>query len=310
MRIATYNAELFRDGPGLLLRDILKGEDPQIIAAQRVISDNAPDILVLQGVDYDLEGAALGALADALGTSSVTYPYRFALPPNAGRQSGVDLDGDDQLGGPRDAHGYGRFFGQGAMAILSRYPILTDDVQDYTALLWRDLPDARLPMTADGPFPSAWAQQVQRLSSHGHWVVPISLPDQSTLTLMTFYATPPVFDGPEDRNGLRNHDEILFWPAYLAGAFGMPPTDSFVIAGGANLDPEKGDGIKSAIRALLDHPLLQDPLPGRPTVIFEGLGPMRVDYLLPSRDWQVRNAGIATDPAASRHGLVWVDLDR
>ncbi|MGB8814683.1 MAG: endonuclease/exonuclease/phosphatase family protein, partial [Paracoccaceae bacterium] len=30
LRIATYNAELSRQGPGLLLRDILTGTDPKI----------------------------------------------------------------------------------------------------------------------------------------------------------------------------------------------------------------------------------------------------------------------------------------
>ena len=40
------------------------------------------------------------------------------------------------------------------------------------------------------------------------------------------------------------------------------------------------------------------------------LGDMRVDYLLPSTDWRIVAAGVARDPAASRHGVVWVDLDR
>jgi len=26
---------------------------------------------------------------------------------------------------------------------------------------------------------------------------------------------PPTFDGPEDRNGKRNHDEIRFWTDYV-----------------------------------------------------------------------------------------------
>ncbi|MGB3244167.1 MAG: endonuclease/exonuclease/phosphatase family protein, partial [Sulfitobacter sp.] len=32
LRVATFNTELARKGPGLLLRDILKGDDPQITA--------------------------------------------------------------------------------------------------------------------------------------------------------------------------------------------------------------------------------------------------------------------------------------
>jgi len=215
-----------------------------------------------------------------------------------------------KAGGARDGQGYGRFFGAGAMAILSRYPVLRTDVQDYSDFLWRDLPDALLPQTDGAPFPSAAAQEVQRLASHGAWVVPLDIPDQAPLTLLTFYATPPVFDGPEDRNGKRNHDEILFWDHYLAGTFGPPPTDRFILLGDANLDPAKGEGLRAAIQTLLDHPALQDPLAGQPTVTFDGLGDMRVDYLLPSTDWRVVAAGVARDPAASRHGVVWADLDR
>ena len=29
------------------------------------------------------------------------------------------------------------------------------------------------------------------------------------------HPTPPVFDGPDDHNGTRNHDEIRFWSDYI-----------------------------------------------------------------------------------------------
>jgi len=35
IRVATYNAELSRKGPGLLLRDILRGKDDQLAAVVR-----------------------------------------------------------------------------------------------------------------------------------------------------------------------------------------------------------------------------------------------------------------------------------
>ena len=310
VRIATFNTELSRKGPGLLLRDILKGGDAQIDAVIALITEAAPDILVLQGIDYDLQAAALHALAYAINQTGPDYPHRFALPPNAGRQTSLDLDGNGKTGEARDAQGYGRFFGAGAMAILSRHPVLTDGVQDYTAMLWRDLPDAALPVTKDGPFPSLAAQQVQRLSSNGHWVVPIDVPDLGTATLLTFHATPPVFDGPEDRNGKRNHDEIMFWDHYLAGKMATPPENGFILLGGANLDPNRGDGLRSAIKTILSHPRLQDPTPDQTTAVFDNIDPLRVDYLLPSTDWRVVATGRAQDPAASRHSLIWVDLDR
>lgn len=291
-----------------MLRDLLKGDDTQIDAVVKSITKANPDILVLQGFDYDLEGAALNAFAKAIAKSGPDYVYRFALPPNAGRQTTLDLDGDGKTGGPRDAQGFGRFFGDGAMAILSRYPILSEGVEDYSDLLWRDVPDALLPKTQGGAFPSDEALGIQRLSSNGHWVVPVDVPQIGRVTVMTSHATPPVFDGPEDRNGKRNHDEILFWDHYLAGAFAQPPLERFVLLGAMNLDPSKGDGLKPAVRRLLANPLLQDPLAGQPTATFDGLGDMRVDYLLPSTDWRIIASGHVANPAASRHSLIWVEV--
>jgi endonuclease/exonuclease/phosphatase family metal-dependent hydrolase len=195
------------------------------------------------------------------------------------------------------------------MALLSRYPIDVTAVQDFTDLLWRDMPAALLPQTDAGPFPSEQAQAIQRLASHGAWVVPITHPDIGQITVLTYHASPPVFDGPEDRNGKRNHDETRFWSLYLDGTFGPAPASQFILMGDANLDPTRGDGIGAAMQALLSHPLLQDPLATQPTVTFSQTGPLRVDYVLPSADWTVTDARITQpNPNASRHSLVWVDL--
>jgi endonuclease/exonuclease/phosphatase family metal-dependent hydrolase len=129
--------------------------------------------------------------------------------------------------------------------------------------------------------------------------------------ILTFHASPPVFDGPEDRNGRRNHDEVTFWSLYLDGAFGKAPDTPFVLLGDANLDPHRGDGRSVAMQRLLDHPSLQDPLPTSTTVEWSQTGKMRVDYALPSQGWSVSNADVAPkNPAASRHHLVWVDLTK
>ena len=307
LKIASFNTALSRKGPGLLLRDILRGKDPQVIAVMDLIAAQQADIIALQDFDYDLTGAALNAFAEALSEKGMAYPYRFSLPGNAGLMTDLDLDGDGKLRGPGDAQGFGGFFGEGGMAILSRYPIMYEQVRDFTAFLWKDLPGALLPQIDGNPFPSAEAQAIQRLSSNGHWVVPVDIPQIGRIHLLTFHATPPVFDGPEDQNGRRNHDEVLFWSNYLNGAFGPPVKDRFVLLGDANLDPNNGDGRGTAIRMLLAHPVFQDPLPGQPTVIWPQTGPMRVDYVLPSADWQVLDAGVTplTDQSASRHGLVW-----
>ncbi len=315
----------------MLLRDILSGDDPQVASAAAVIRAADADAIVLAGFDYDYGMVALDAFADLIGG----YPHRFALRPNTGMATGRDLDGDRRLGGPGDAQGYGEFAGQGGLAILSRFPVDHGAVQDFSDLLWTDLPDA---IPHDGVDPG------QRLSTTAHWVVPL-VTDFGLLRLAVWHASPPVFDGPEDRNGRRNHDEAAFWLRYLEGAFGPPPTGRFILAGFANLDPEDGDGRGKALNALLVHPLLSDPRPqsaqGRAVALSDGgvndaqsgdpaldtadwpddpdrPGNMRVDYLLPSRDLEIADAGVfwpAPDAPlgdevviASRHRLVWVDL--
>ncbi|WP_246531783.1 endonuclease/exonuclease/phosphatase family protein [Pseudohalocynthiibacter aestuariivivens] len=343
IRVASFNTELNRAGPGLLFRDILRGDDTQIDAVVQVIIAVQPDVLLLQSFDYDFERQALKAFAALLGKQGKEYPYLFALRPNTGLQTGIDMNGDGRSGQPEDGQGYGRFSGQGGMALLSVFPILETEVRDFASFLWRDLPEALMPEVEGKPFPSEEAQQVQRLSSVAHWDVPIELSNSQTLHLFAYHATPPVFDGPEDRNGRRNHDETAFWQHYLDGALPERKTEApFVILGDANLDPLDGDGRHAALSSLLKHHRIQDPAPtsaggadaarkqsgvndahrGDPALDtvdwpdFTGRpGNLRVDYVLPSADLRVADSGVfwplddtlVTD--ASRHRLVWVDLE-
>lgn len=337
VRVATYNVEMSRAGPGLMLRDIASGKDPQIEKVIAVIAQVSPDILLLNGFDYDYRGIALAAFAEALSPRTPAYPHLFALRPNTGLATGLDMDGDGKLGSPRDAQGYGTFPGQGGMAVLSRLPIKTGDIQDFSAILWANFPDAMLPETEGGVFPSKEAMAAQRLSTTGHWDVPVQMPDGRILHMLAFHATPPVYDGPEDRNGRRNHDEVRFWTALLNHKLAHRPPSTFVIAGDANLDPFDGDGLHQAMRDLLAHPDIQDPMPESPgarqlgtpsrrgnpaldTVDWpkeDGPGNLRVDYVLPSGDlhisaagvfWPSDGAGAKTVGTASRHRLVWIDI--
>lgn len=312
-----------------------------------VIAAAGADAVALGGIDYDAAGAALGALADRLAEAGAPYPHRFALRPNRGTATGLDLDGDGRRGGRGDAQGWGAFAGQGGLALLSRWPVDGGGVRDLSGLLWADLPGALLPEDGAGaPFPSAGARAVQRLSSTGHWIVPLVAPSGRRLVLMVWHAAPPVFDGPEDLNGRRNHDEARLWTLLLDGALpgAQPPAPPFAILGQANLDPEDGEGRPEALRALLADPRLQDPgpegaggaeaaardggpnaahrgPPARDTADFgeaPGPGNLRLDLILPSADLRVEAAGVlwppsadpfaATVRAASRHRLVWADL--
>ena len=311
MRVATYAAPFSRDGPGLLLRDIGKGDDPQLMAAFAVIDHISPDILLLTDFDYDYDAMALRAFA-----SATDYPFHFALRPNTGVQTGLDLDGNGRLGEARDAQGYGRFSGDGGMAVVSRYPIETNDVVNMSDLLWKDLLGATLPTTM-----TAEIADLQRLSTSGHWIVPVATPIGS-VNLLAYAATPPVFDGPEDRNGLRNRDELLLWENTLDEA----EPAGFVFLGNANLDPLDGQGYSTAMAAFLARSILQDPHPRQPTANWpeDGPGDLRVSYVLPAATWQVKDAGVfwpAPDDtlaellgsdglAAGVHHIVWVDISR
>jgi hypothetical protein len=287
--------------------------NPQIDAVIATLVEAQPDIVVLQGLDWDMSPRVFEALRARLAKAGLTGLEGFALRPNSGFPSGVDLDGDWQNSGPGDSFGWGHFSGQGGMMILSRLPIDGPRAADFSTLRWRDLPGHQMPRHRDGsPFPSSEGWDVWRLSSVGHWAVPIVLPNGRDLWMLAFHAAPPVFDGPEDRNGRRNADEIRLWGHVLDGTIPSPVTRSFVIAGSANLDPVRGDGRHAAIRDLLARPDVQDPQPrdedgADHTVTWQRAGKMRVDYVLPSSRLTVIDSGIIRG-TGSRHGLVWVDI--
>lgn len=312
----------------------------------------SPDILLLTDFDYDLGGVALTLFAETLAGAGIAYPYRMPLAPNAGMATGLDLDGDRRRGGPGDAKGYGAFPGATGMALLSRLPIRVAEARNHGHLLWRDLPGAALPVRDGAAFYDADALAVLPVSSRGHWVVPVDLPDGGVAHLLAAHPTPPVFDGRENRNGLRNRDEIRLWSLLLDGAIAgeaaWPADQPFVILGDLNADPFDGEGDQTAIRALLAHPLVQDPAPastGAEAASAAQAGPnlrqrgdaaydtadwdegrsdgnLRVDYVLPSTGFRITDAGVFW-PAPGEdgfalvghdastgphHRLVWVDV--
>ena len=345
MRIATLNPELFRAGPGLLLKDILGREDPQIEAARDLIASANPDILLLTSFDFDLDLIALLAFRDLLRDAGTEYVHVFARRPNTGIVTGLDLDGDGYRGGPGDALGYGEFAGQGGLALLSKFPIDIEAVRDFSALPWSNLPGANLPLWPAHE-DNDEARSTLPLVSAAAWDVPVKI-GCGLLHLFAYRANTPAFDGPEDRNGLRNRDENLFWLRYLDGDLPWTaPSEPFILLGDSNLDPSDGDGFSAVMQMLLEDGRLQDPKPanergrratraqagvnriqqGDPTLDTadwqdrDGPGNLRVDYVLPSAGLKVLDAGMFwADEAAPdlsrgpdrnglRHALVWVDI--
>ena len=306
MRFAAYDAGLGRKGPGAMLLDLRRADDDQAEAALAVIAAADADVILLADVDWDHGGAGLAMLRERLAEAGRDYPHALALAPNSGRPSGLDLDGDGRLGGPRDSMGYGWFTGDSGLALLSRLPL--GEPRDLGGVLWADRAET------DGLMPDAGRGTVP-LATTAQWVVPLAGRGASVVTMA---AGTPVFDGPEDRNGLRNAAELAL-VAELAAEVEGP-----VVMGRANLDPERGQGRREAVTALLSHPALQDPRPAAAdgatgTVVWESTGPMRVDYVLPARGWRVLGAGVLgaaeDDPlheaavAAGPARLVWVDVD-
>ncbi len=322
--MATFNTELARDGPGLLVRDLVKGNSEDILAVLDALEAVQPDIVLLLDIDHDHDHISARMLRDALKDRGLDYPYFVAERPNSGLRTTLDLNGDGRIGDPQDAQGFGYFAGQGGMLLLSKLRL--GEVRDHSDVLWADVANANPPRRSDGQlFPSDAAFARQRLAYVAHWQIPVLLPRSPPLTLTALHATPPVFDGPEDQNGRRNADELGY-------ALAMMPDTPLALIGTLNLDPFDSEGQLSAIHRVLAHPALQDPLqsndlgrektqrdgkvnsdhsgdPRLDTADWTDTGPgnLRVDYVLPGAKFDVVASGLHW-PASGRRAVVWADI--
>ena len=279
VRFATYNLSLNRPAQGLLREHLANPDVDDVYRRQahnvaEVIQRAHPDVVLINEFDHDLVAARLFAdnflAVSQNGAPAQRYPYRFVAPSNTGIASGFDLNNNgvtdttpgDQAYGD-DSYGFGLFPGQYGMVIYSKYPIDLRAVRTFQLFKWRDMPGNAMP--AD--FYSPEERAALRLSSKSHWDVPVRVHGR-TVHLLASHPTPPTFDGPEDRNGRRNHDEIRFWADYITPGRsryiyddngrrgGLRRGSTFVIAGDQNADPFDGDSYQSAIRRLTDHPLV------------------------------------------------------
>ncbi len=219
------------------------------------------------------------------------------------------------MGGPNDAFGFGFFPGQYGMAVYSMYPIEYENVRTFQMFLWKDMPRALLPDDPNTPEPADWYSpeelDVFRLSSKSHWDVPVLIGGKGdkTVHFLVSHPTPPVFDGPEDRNGTRNYDEIRFWADYIIpsrssyiyddnGHYGgLPPGALFVVTGDQNADPVDGDSVPGAVQQLLDHPLVNTKV----TPNSEG-GPEQAELQDAANDLHVGDPAFDTADFADAYG--------
>lgn len=354
LRFATFNTSLNQcddnsspclgGGLELLLSDPSFTQGQQVA---EVIQRVRPDVILLNEFNYDPAGNAADLLQQnflSVGQNAsrhpdgpadpIEFPYRYLAESNTGIHSGFDLDNNGQVVSTPgtglyagDAFGFGEFEGRYGMLLLSKYPIDVDQVRTFQETRWTDMPDSLLPTSWYSPE----EQEVFRLSSKSHWDVPVQIGDE-TVHFLASHPTPPVFDGPEDRNGRRNHDEIRLWSDYISGEAadylvddqgrvgGLGTDERFVVLGDLNADPEEGDSVPGAIQQLLDHERIDSSVvPARPNgATHTATFGLRVDYVLPSANMTPEEAGIfwpdTRDPLArllraSDHRLVWTDVN-
>lgn len=340
VRFATFNASLNRNVEGQLISDLSRPGNDQADAVAEIIQRVRPDVLLINEFDYDARGQAAQLFQDNYlsrghrGARPIRYRHRYVAPSNTGVPSGYDLDNNGSVGGPNDALGFGAFPGQFGMAVYSKHPIERSGIRTFQKFLWKDMPGALLPDDASTPQPRDWYSpqelSVFRLSSKSHWDLPIRVGDRRSVHFLTSHPTPPVFDGPEDRNGRRNHDEIRLFADYITpgrGRYiyddrgrrgGLSPSARFVIAGDQNADPFDGDSVPGAIHQLLRNPRIDStPTPSSPGAVEQSErqgganashrgnpafdtadfadrspGNLRVDYVLPRRGLGTRGSGV------------------
>ena len=366
LRVATFNVSMEGHNyvePGVtpsgqeLPAALSNGEHPQIRNIAEIIQRVRPDIVLLNEFDYHPDPRrALQPFVDRYlkrrqsGREPIDFPHVYQAPVNTGVDSGVVLHRDGEASGSgQDAFGYGLYPGQYGMLLLSRFPIARESIRSFQTFLWKDMPGNLMHDMRDEHgelWYSAAAREKLRLSSKSHWDIPIRIGGE-VLHVLASHPTPPVFDGPEDRNGRRNHDEIRFWVDFLgdesdsayiyddAGQRGGLRGQRFVLLGDLNASIDEGDARREGIAALLGHHRVRrGPLPrsdgGRAnradspfSSAHTAAWGLRVDYVLPSTaGWRVVDAGVfwpmPQDPlhrlvkdrrASSDHRLVWMDLE-
>jgi endonuclease/exonuclease/phosphatase family metal-dependent hydrolase len=364
LTFATYNVSMEAENyvprgtkgnsEQVLVKELASGNNQQIRNIARIIKTVRPDVILLNEFDYvkDPQAGVLqfvkGYLKDESdGTKGIDYPYYYYSTVNTGQPSPYDLDNNgkaEQFGA--DAWGFGNYPGQYGMVLLSRYPIDINNVRTFQNFKWKDMPDALKTTKPDGSDwyqPEAWAQFP--LSSKSHWDIPVQVSGK-TIHVLASHPTPPTFDGAEDRNGKRNHDEIRFWRDYInentstyiyddkGNKGGLKANTAFVIMGDQNASPDEGNAITDGIKSLLSHPDVNNELPptskgGAEHTIANAFAKnhtafwrMRADYVLPSRKgFKILDSGVfwpgKGEPMAelvekressSDHRLVWVKV--
>jgi len=255
VRIATFHASFPRSSAAGMLADLDGGQSAGAKQLAAVLQQLEVDVLLLSGID--------AAEADRI--AQVLVQQYFAV-------------GQADAGPLLFEHGFtlasaGQAFADSCMLLFSRWPIQTTAIRSFQQLPWSRMPDALRPQQ-DCP-DEVWAQL--RLSSRGHWDVPIMPGEDAAAPVVHLLCSHPISPrapAAGDHALCRNHDEIRFWVDYLTpdrsgwivddagGAGGLPAAARFVVLGTLQCDPLDGAGHKDALQALLAHARVGDPRPG------------------------------------------------
>lgn len=359
LRIATFNVSMDATNhtpkgeqiKSDALANALKANHQQIKNIAEIIQRVRPDIILLNEFDYIPKEQGIEYFKKHyLNVSQnnqqvIDFPYSFIAPVNTGLATHFDLDNDGKSTGiMADAQGFGFFEGHYGMAVLSKYPIDFDKVRTLQKFKYKDMPNAQMP--TDPKTGENWYNknewQALRLSSKSFWDLPVKV-NNKTVHVLASHPTPPVFDGDEDRNGKRNHDEVRLIADYVSNKAyiyddkgqkgGLKADSRFVILGDLNASPEGDKARTNTTDQILKNALInasfvpqsagaKEQYDTNEAQNYTANWQARVDYVLPSNyGLKIKNGGvfwptkssneyrlIKDRNASSDHRLVWLDL--
>ena len=269
----------------LTMEKLLDPENPQALAAAKIIKRFAPDVLSIDEMEADPAAPAL-FVENFLkkGEDPVDYPFSHIGQTNSGVPTGFPP--------PYDFRGYGRFRGQYGIACLSRLKIVFEGIRNLKDIAWRAFPESYCEEVAcPNDFPlwsNAFLDIPIELKSG-----PIELKSGPVLHAILVHPTVPLRGYINLR---RNADQMKFLKSYADGLAEDKWGGPFVIMGDLNVDPDAGIGTNEVTKRLFEDGNIIYRKAGRKTFM-EGGGlepPLeekpgmlvaRLDYILPSRGY-------------------------
>jgi len=304
--------------------------DGQATAAATILGRFGPDIACINEMQYDIADVPSKGLPGAPASSKpgsfdggAENAQRLAdriagIAPDVVYVDTVTTVGNSGFpfaGGTGSfaLRGWGEFEGRYNTAVLSRFPILKEQIRVIHDFPWEALPDNELAalkgMGLEPPpgFP---------LFEKALLVIPVQVGDL-VVHLVLLHPVPPAF---EALNPYRNHDELhglrLFLEGKLPGVDPLPDGARFVVVGDLNADPDgDGDGsLSGSIGPVVDSDLLNKFFPSgagtkgkhaehntylsgcgfddgttvsNPTTKYQ----LQIDYILPSKTFGMPTGG-------------------